>query len=862
MKFLPPLIASLPLTVAAIGAVPGQSALKLGEQALASGLWEIAASHFRDAREADGLNESQKSKITLHLAESLIRSDRPKEAETLLEPLANSGVPGANYWLGEAFAGQGEFSKAANLLSEVALDEASPYRVEAAFSAANLLLSLNQSQQALEILRPFFDASDPLASAQARLRSVEILLDQGNVREARKWMPAEENIVTAEREHARFLDASLSLAEKDADSAAAKFSALLARTEGQTLLRHQAAALGLADAQAMRNDQEAATTTLLDFIQQHKDSTLLQQAFERLLKWLPQNPSPSDPIIVRLAQWIPPLPPAPPVILNTANAGAVGIFPMVEASSEHSQESEELSAFSLYTTAIALHRVGTAASRHQSQALFQRLLFEHPGHYLTAKSLVETGRWLIEEGKIDQADAVLKSASEITQSPIIRGEAAFLRGRAAYQSGDFAQSETRFEQAAGFLKSTDPDAARINADLARIREGKAPILVSLKESEITPETQKLQSDIEFEQALSTTPATAKLEAIEQFLTANPDHRKAPEARMAGIEAALELSPPNLDFAKNQLDWFHEHPDQVSNAQLAFMGLRYSDLKGDTAQTIQLATSFLEAFPNTPHADEAAFMRGRNLFEIGNFNEARIAFVKLGEGEGLNPNRAQVAWLLAARSASLGATPQSREEALGLFDHAIQIDGSVTAVAKMEKANLMIELNHTAGAIALLRDWFQSSSKDDPLRLPAGLLLGEAIYSEGTGKPESYQEALSVYDQLLEHAKSEPALFNRLQYLRGMTLEQLPRANDPSRKRDDEALAAYYSVLEAAGSKPPAEWHFFELAGFRALGMLEKNERWPAAIAVAEKIASFKGPGAKEAAARARQIRLKHFIWED
>jgi hypothetical protein len=122
------------------------------------------------------------------------------------------------------------------------------------------------------------------------------------------------------------------------------------------------------------------------------------------------------------------------------------------------------------------------------------------------------------------------------------------------------------------------------------------------------------------------------------------------------------------------------------------------------------------------------------------------------------------------------------------------------------------------------------------------------------------EALAVYDQLLSHTEQQPAVFNRLQYLRGRTLEQIPNEKDPSKKREKEAFIAYYSVLETPN--PPAEWHYFELCGFRALALLEKAARWPTAIACAKKIASFNGPRAGEASARASQLQLQHMIWED
>jgi hypothetical protein len=170
------------------------------------------------------------------------------------------------------------------------------------------------------------------------------------------------------------------------------------------------------------------------------------------------------------------------------------------------------------------------------------------------------------------------------------------------------------------------------------------------------------------------------------------------------------------------------------------------------------------------------------------------------------------------------------------------------------------MNRLPDAAAFLRKWLDSLPDDDPLHLPAGLLLGEAIYAQGGLNPGSLTEALTVYDKLLARAGDQPAVFNRLQYLRGRTLEQLPEEKDPARKRDRQAFIAYYSVLET--SNPPAEWHYFELCGFRALALLEKAGRWPAAIACAKKIASFKGPRAEEAATRASQLQLKHQIWED
>src|SRR5690606_10611127 len=101
----------------------------------------------------------------------------------------------------------------------------------------------------------------------------------------------------------------------------------------------------------------------------------------------------------------------------------------------------------------------------------------------------------------------------------------------------------------------------------------------------------------------------------------------------------------------------------------------------------------------------ALILGRNHFQSGDYNDARLVLEKLALADTQDPTRAQAAWLLAARSAALGATAQSREEALALFDKAAALDGPLVAIARLEKARLMIDLNRLPEAIAFLREWF-------------------------------------------------------------------------------------------------------------------------------------------------------------
>ena len=102
----------------------------------------------------------------------------------------------------------------------------------------------------------------------------------------------------------------------------------------------------------------------------------------------------------------------------------------------------------------------------------------------------------------------------------------------------------------------------------------------------------------------------------------------------------------------------------------------------------------------------------------------------------------------------------------------------------------------------------------------------------------------------------------VEYLRGRVLEQLPDPKDPSKKRVAEALDVYFNVLQDASKQAPTDWQWVDSCGVHARSLLENAERWEAAIAVAEQHAKLASPGAKEAAERAKRLKLEHFHWEE
>ncbi len=830
----------------------GGDAMRKGEDALAAGLWEMAALHFNDRLSDKNLAPAEKSRAAIRLAEAWVREGRPAEALELLEQSFVGQDAEARFWKGQAMAALGQLAAAADVFALLMQNAESPHRHECGLTLANLELALGKSEAALATLGSLADVSDPAVSTRIRLQQVEILFDLGRFEEARKMMPAAAGIGPKERAFTTFLEAHLLLKEGKAADAASGFQTLVDEPKGQSLQRHNAAVLGLADALLAEGKTDAATDALLSFIQDHPDSPQLEAMFRRLQDSLPETPALTDPILERLAQWIPPAVVPATGLLATEDSSAIAAWPS-------SGTTSDLTACSLFTRAFGLQRIQTPEALAEANRLFTRLRIERPDHILTSRALYEKARRSLADGEVDRAFGMLDALRENAPSPALRGSSAFLEARSAHARGDKKQAIRLFEEAAASLTDKEAQTARLNAAIIRLTDESAikPVLQTDAATD-----KPLASDLEIERALAAKTPAAVRAGIEEFLIHHPDHERVPEARLAAAEAALASANPDLSFARAQLDTLAAEPAKngaANPSRMALIQLRIEDLSKNSAAAIAAAKTIIEKFPGDPASAEAALILGRNLFQTRSYNDARLVLEKLAVSD-TDPARAQAAWLLAARSAALVPTSQSQQEALILYDKVIESKSSVSPIAKLEKARLMIDMNRLPDATAFLRKWFDSLPDADPLHLPAGLLLGEAIYAQGGMNPGSLAEALAVYDKLLAHAEDQPAVFNRLQYLRGRTLEQIPEEKDTARKRDRQAFIAYYSVLET--SSQPAEWHYFELCGFRALALLEKAGRWPAAIACAKKIASFKGPRAEEAATRASQLQLKHQIWED
>lgn len=839
------------LIVPAGAAVP--ALLKQGNDACADGLWDVAALRYEQLLRDPELAKPLRAEVAIRLAEAWIRSGQATKALDLLADKQLPPQPATYFWNAQALAATGHLTKAVEALAPALEQADAAFRTEAILTRASLQLALNQSTEALLTLKALTTSRKPETAALARLRQAEILLDQGDVEGARAIIPATVALVARYRPETALVRARIAVAEGNPGDAIPVFADLLEQPENQSLTRFCAAAIGLADSLAAQGDPTAAANSLLAFIGDRPEPPWLDLMFERILRWLPDPPQADDPILVRVAGWIPPLPPPPPAMLNTSADSATSAWPAWN-------EELPLAPYAIHTLALALGRIDTPQTQAESRTLLTRLQLEFPQHPLAHRALLAAARSLLAKGEIAQALAVLK---HFPSDPSMQGKAEFLTAQAAFLEGDPSQAIALFDAAAKTLDARDAETARLNAAIIRLSQGIAlPATQAGTPPLLSPD---LSSDLQLEQALAIKDPAAARNALDAFLTGHPDHPRQAEARLAAAEAAIASTPPDLANARARLATLAAADPGGTKllppARLALVKLRLTDLSNKPEETAAAAKAFLEVFPTDPAAPDVSLLLGRSLYQAGEYNQARMTLEKLAATD-TTATRAQAAWLLAARAAALVPSPQSREEALALFDQTIATDGPLATIAKLEKARLMLDLNRLPEAITFLRAWLKTLPKNDPLHLPAGFLLGEAVTLAAGDSPQDLAEALAIYQNLLTHPAADDATRNRLKFLSGQMLEQLPDPKNPGENRIPEAIEAYYSVLETAAKTPPTEWVWFERCGFKALELYAAAERWQSAIAIAKKIASCRGPRAEEAANQARILQLKHMVWED
>jgi len=836
------------MAVAALHAAPKLEDIptyQLGIDALGGRLWEVAASRFEAALQAEDLTHELRAAILLRLAEARIRGSQPDLALKTLEDADLAEHPDRPFWHAQALAAAGRFQEAIDAFK--AMDPKDTHRTEIALTQALLERAIGDSRAALATLDSILALPKPPATA--RLLKAEIELEEQRPEAALKALPSIKSLNAADSRTADLLKAQALLALDNAAEAAPIFLDLTESPENQTLVNHHQAFIGLAEARIKLGSIETAADGLLAFIQKSPGSPLLDVAFSLLLECLPDQPAPNNPILTRLREWAPPAPVQAPTLF-ARNGGAGSAWPLATPAAT------PLGPTSLFYLALGVRKESTPTSPLAAQQLLTRLRIEFPNHPLVPRALLEAGRWHLEEDQRERASLCFESLNRLGQAspPELRAQGLTLEAGALFAEGQFEQAAALFDEAADLLEDDRRQSARLNAATSLLAAGNVAAFDQLDQKSEDP---WLESQLALERALHLTSVRSPdaLPALTSFIQQHPEHPRMPEARLSTALAALDTSPAKPDEAAKQLDLITpEQAETLSPGLLALARIRLHERRGDWKESAEQAQELLGTLEDGPLKNTIRYEQGKALFQNKDYNDARLVLQALVEDSPDSP-QAAAALLLSARAAAEGGTPQSQAESLQLFDQLIDSDSDFHEVARLEKADLLIRLSRLDEATETLAPWFAEMEDEDPLILSIGLLLGDALFANAQGDADTLEQAIGVYDRLLGVLPEDSPVRARILYQKGLALEQFEG-------RESEALKTYTDVVDAAVGSERNDWKSIELCGFSALRILEKREEWAAAKKLARRIADLKGPRSAEAADRAKTLGLEHMIWED
>lgn len=816
------------------------AAYQNGVAALGDHLPDIAAKRFATALEAD-LSEADAQTVRLKLAEAYVRANKAQPALDALAPLPAS--PQQLFWKANSTALLGRYAEAVELFRELiaaAKDDDADLVERARLTAASLLISLQQSDEAQEMLAPLLEQTSPGA---AHLLAAEIFIAEENYNAALSLFPGDLADLPP-RDAADFLytRARIALLRKEYEQAREILTPLVAAAP-PVLDRRLAlgATIGLAEAEIEFGSNTEALARLTRFIEEHPNGPFLDQAFALLLRIALDTPSVDRTIIEQLQLWSP----APSsTFIPTDSIGLALTFYPTPAPSERST-------FSLYT----LSRILRDLEGQEATALHHltRLRLENPAHYLARLSLVSTAYLLDRTGQREASLNVLASARQLAVSPRLKSIAGFLEAElsaaSAESKGDIARS---FAEVAAIADNDIAEAAAFNAGLYALDAEESGLVAQMQER---LQSQEMQQTLALEIALARRfqNGADSRAALEAFIASTPEHPRIDEAHLALAELAVTTRPIDTDLAKSELDALN--PGQVNPTRLALLRIAIARQTGDSDAAAEIARVFLEANADAEEADRVRLALGQARFQEGDYYDAWKALEELANREGVDPVIGETALFIAGVSASRGATDPARESSIAIFRRVVGLGGSLINEARYELASQLLFFGRFEEAFAVVDDLLGSVEKNSPLYLQTITLAAAARLQLAASDSTQLDAALALYDLGLAVESLSSLQRDRLAFLKGSALETSGKAA--------EAQEVYYSVInrEISPDSGGTTFRWFEKAGFRLISLLEADGKYRAAIAVARKVEQAKGPLATEAGERASKIALEQMLFD-
>lgn len=731
-------------------------------------------------------------------ARALIESGQSESAINLMEKAGLTQRAGADFWMAQALASNGDFAKALAYYGSASQQSGFEFQQEAILGKARMQKNLGRLDEAAATLLPALKWPASPTRVLALLDLAEIRVDQKKADAAHEILSTLETTSPVDTSRRFFLLGQTAALQGNDDLALQLFAALVP-TDAQmavSLTIQRAAALG-----RLSRDAEAETH-LEEFIAENPSLPGLEKAFSQLdgIYAASTNPSSSE-----LKRWSMDAEPSLRQILSTYYL----------ARFETRQKSPE-----------------------GALPLLERLAADPSSNPLARETLLELASLRVRLGMNDEALALLPPMGATPHTD-------FLRGLALARKGEHLAAATSFHSAA--VDSELMESALFNAAISELFAGSSSN-TSLTELEknfpASPRIAAYRMQEAFHLARTGNPTA--LDRLEK-LAASPPTGISSRARLALAE--WKYQQLDQKGAATELQRISTHPDPSREAALkVFLADDGSPSGGDAA--IEAARVFLSSHQNSESEASVRMKLGEVFYRQGDFATARVELETLAR-KFPGSEYHEAALFLAAQAVSRMPSASAPDEAILLFEEVATGNGTLAAQARLEQASLIAAQGKPLEANLVL-DKILSSNPGKEIQVTALIEKGKNLYSLGDDNSANYRAAIDVWKQIVTEHSTDPSWRNQALTRIGTALEKTGDFN--------AAIATYYDVFKP-GTTQPTEFFWFYKAGFAAARIFESTQKWPEAIRVYETLAAADGPRALEAKNRIKQLRLEHFLWD-
>jgi len=800
----------------------------------------------------EDLDETARTTLLTLLGEAQIRAGTPGLAlKTLDDPLLREFSP-AHLWRSYSLVKMGRYRDAIGELKKI---DRMNMRENADLQTGKLLLALGNTKDARPKLTPLLKSKDTSIQKEATLQLISVALSQNQLDEATSLLEESSPANPVEESLIRYLDGRLQLAKGDRLSAVGTFQALLndpeIRKNLPAALYHEST-IALADSLSLEGNESAAIDSLLETLNKNPVPPNLGAIFARLRIWADKTDSAA--LILNISKWAPP---RPAFLENPSvkiSSSVQAISPTLPNAIPSTTLPEPRSLYSLsFLASIQLQSDDLDQRREGRKRAAQLQLISPSGSALVNRSLLELGVLNFKESNFEQALAIFSLLDDEKAAPATKAYAKALAAKAAFAIEEQTKASQLFLEAEEIAREIQRDDL---GSLAALNAG-ITLLTSTRSKEIDEITRNLDSPearsfliLERGLFLSSKRDTEARDLLISFLANFPDNPRTPEAALALAESAVFSLPLDRELARKNITPLKfdlkNKPDLEARRVLVLLALN----KG-----IQQAQDFLAKAPSHPLAPRVLFQLGQTYRkptddrdkEIGKANyQFELLIEKYPESEFTDPAR----YYSALTSTAL-KTNSADKTAILRFRELIDRKGVLANEAAINLCSLLIDRNQQERALGEIETFLENenNSESDRRRF---LVLG----ADASNQIGQHKNALEFYNSLLELKNLPASTKNRAHYISGQALEKLGQ--------NAQALESYFRVINrdfSPESTTSLEWKWYDKCGIEgALSLLEREERWKAAIQLAEQIGKSGSPRAEDAQKIAERIGLEHFIY--